>query len=57
MLALLANLDPFRIWQVILFGIGVSVIGRVTRGSGMLAAIIAIAVGIILQLIPAAFFS
>lgn len=54
--ALVSNLDVFRIWQLILFGIGVSVIGRVARGSGMLAALVAIGIGIILQLIPAALF-
>ena len=55
-LALLGNLDLFRFWQIFLIGVGVSVIGRVTRGSGMLAAIVAIGIGIALQLIPAALF-
>jgi hypothetical protein len=55
-LALLGNLDLFRFWQIALMTVGVAVVARVTRGSGLLATIIAIAIGLILQLIPAALF-
>lgn len=55
-LALIANIDIFRIWQIILIGIGVAVIGKVERSAGFIAALVAIGIGIILQLIPAALF-
>lgn len=55
-LGLLANIDVFRIWQILLIGIGVAVIGKVERSAGFIAALVAIGIGIILGLIPAAFF-
>jgi hypothetical protein len=54
--ALLSNLDVFRIWQIVLLGIGVSVVARVARSSGYLTAIVAIAIATGLSLIPSAFF-
>ncbi|MEP6836102.1 MAG: YIP1 family protein [Gemmatimonas sp.] len=35
---LLRRLDLFGIWEVVLTGIGISVVGRVSRGSGFVAA-------------------
>jgi len=39
-LGLLQSIDIFGIWTIILFGIGVSVVGRVSRGSGMIASLV-----------------
>ena len=39
-LQFLMRLDVFNIWTVILTGIGISVVGRVSRTSGMLAAFV-----------------
>ena len=55
-LALLGNFDLFRLWQIALIAIGVSVIGRVSRGTGALVAIVMLAISAILQLIPSALF-
>ncbi len=51
-LALLSNIDVFRIWQIVLLGIGVSVVAKVTRTNGYLTAIVAIAIATALSLIP-----
>lgn len=56
LLALLGNFDLFRLWQIALIAIGVSVIGRVSRGTGALVAIVMLAISAILQLIPSALF-
>ncbi len=53
-LALLSNLDVFRLWQIALIAIGVSVVGRVSKGSGALVAIIMFGITVILQLLPSA---
>jgi hypothetical protein len=55
-LALLSNFDVFRFWQMALLAIGVSVVARVSRGTGFLVALITIGIAAILTLIPAAFF-
>jgi hypothetical protein len=39
-LALLQTLEVFNIWSVVLFAIGVAVVGRVSMGSGMIASIV-----------------
>lgn len=39
-LGLLQSIDIFSIWTIILFGIGVSVVGQVSRGSGMVASLV-----------------
>lgn len=39
-LGLLQSIDIFSIWGIVLFGIGVSVVGGVSRGSGMVASIV-----------------
>jgi hypothetical protein len=53
-LTLLGNLDIFRIWQIVLVAIGVSVVARVSRGTGAVVAIIMVGIGMILQLLPTA---
>ncbi len=53
--AMLSSVDVTRVWQVILTAIGVSVVARVSAGAGFVAALIMVCVGMILQLIPAAF--
>ena len=55
-LALLSNLDIFRLWQIALIAIGVSVVGRVSKSTGVLVAIVMAGIAAILQLIPSAFF-
>ncbi len=55
-LALLGSLDIFRIWQLVLIAIGISVIGRVSRSTGALVAIIMAGIAAILGLIPSAMF-
>jgi hypothetical protein len=52
-LGLLANIDVFSIWQVVIFAIGVSVVARVARSTGFVAAVIAWGIGAALTLIPA----
>lgn len=52
--ALLSNIDVFRIWQIVLLGIGVSVVARVTRMNGYLTAIVAVGLATALSLIPGA---
>jgi len=54
-LALLASVDITRIWQVVLTAIGVSVVARVSMAAGFIAAVIMVCIGMIFQLIPAAF--
>lgn len=53
--AMLSSVDVTRVWQVILTAIGVSVVARVSAGAGFVAALIMVCIGMILQLIPAAF--
>jgi len=52
-LGLLANIDVFSLWQLVMFGIGVSVVARVARSTGYVAAIIAWGIGAALTLVPA----
>ncbi len=54
LLTLVANLDIFRVWQIVLVGIGVSVVARVSRTAGMIVALVMLAIGAILQLLPTA---
>lgn len=55
MMGIASNIDIFGIWQLVLFAIGVSVMGRVSRGSGAFTAILAWAVGLAGALIPSMF--
>ncbi len=49
-LALLANLDVWNLWMLALMAIGVSVMARVSRGTGALAALVAWGLGAALSL-------
>lgn len=51
-MSLLARLDLFLIWQTVIAGIGISVLGGVSRGRGMTVAILVWLLGFI-PLIPA----
>lgn len=53
-LALLGNLDLFRLWQIALIAIGVAVVGRVSKGTGAVVAIIMFGIAAALQLLPTA---
>ena len=44
---LLGNLDLFRIWQVAHTAIGIAVVARVSKGTGILVAIIMVGIGAI----------
>jgi hypothetical protein len=55
-LTLLSNLDVFRLWQIAAIAIGVAVVGRVTKGTGAVVAIIMFGLSAALQLIPSALF-
>lgn len=54
-LAMLSNVDLTRAWQLILFAIGVSVIGRVSKGAGFIAGGVVLLLNFICQTLPAAF--
>ena len=54
-MAMLGNLDITRLWQIALIAIGVSVIGRVSKSAGWIAAFIVFALNFIAQTLPAAF--
>lgn len=53
-LALLANLDVFHLWQLALTMIGVAVVARVSKGTAAVVVLIMFGIGAILQLIPSA---
>lgn len=53
-LALLGNLDVFRLWQLALTAIGVAVVARVSKGTGIVVALIMFGISAILQLAPSA---
>ena len=55
-LTLLASFDLFGIWNIVITAIGVSVVARVSRGTGWLASGLALAASLLLTLIPAAIF-
>ncbi len=52
-MALLASIDVFSVWQLVIYGIGVSVVARVARSTGYIAAVIQWGVTAALTLIPA----
>lgn len=53
-LAVLASLDLFTLWNVLITAVGVSVLARVSRGTGWLASFIALGVTLLFTLVPAA---
>jgi len=54
-MSLLSNFDAVNLWAFALVAIGISVIGRVSRGSGFVGTAIVFAGVLALSLIPAAF--
>lgn len=52
LLQLLGGLDVFNLWQLVIFGVGVSVLGRVSRSTGFIAALVAWVLGTALPLLP-----
>ena len=56
LLGLLGLIDVFRLWELALTAIGIAAVARVSRGTGWAVALIGLACGAILQLIPAALF-
>ena len=52
LMQLLAGLDLFNLWQLVIFGVGMAVVGRVSRSSGFLAALVAWVIGTALPLLP-----
>lgn len=54
-LGILATLDVFSVWQVVLYAIGVQQMARVDRSSGIVAAVVAWGLGTIASLVPAFF--
>lgn len=51
--AALGNLEPFGIWCYILIGIGIAVMGKVTRGRGLAVAAILFIIGSLFTVVPA----
>jgi hypothetical protein len=54
-LSVLSNFDVVNLWAFALIAVGISVVGRVSRGSGFLGTAIVFAGVLALSLIPAAF--
>ena len=54
-LGILATLDVFSVWQVVLYVIGVQQVARVDRTSGIVAAVVAWGLGTMASLLPAFF--
>ena len=53
LMALLANLDVFNIWQLVIIAVGISVVGRVERSAGFVGALVAWGLGVALTVVPA----
>lgn len=53
-LSLLGNFDLTSLWSFALLGIGISVVGRVSRGNGFIGAAFVLAISLAVSLIPAA---
>ncbi|WP_310570053.1 YIP1 family protein [Gemmatimonas sp.] len=53
LMALLANVDVFNIWQLLIIAIGISVVGRVERSAGFVGALVAWGLGVAMSVIPA----
>jgi hypothetical protein len=56
LLGLLGLVDVFRLWELALTAIGIAAVARVSRGTGWAVALIGLACGAIVQLIPTALF-
>jgi hypothetical protein len=53
-MALLASTDLFTIWNVVITAVGVSVVARVSRGSGWGASLVGLGITLLFTLVPAA---
>ncbi len=53
LMALLANVDVFNIWQLFIIAIGISVVGRVERSAGFVGALVAWGLGVAMSVVPA----
>lgn len=52
LMQLLAGVDLFNLWQLVIFGVGVSVAARVARSTGFVAALVAWVLGTALPILP-----
>lgn len=52
LMQLLTGLDLFNLWQLLLFGIGVSVVAKVSRSTGFIAGLVAWVIGTVVPLLP-----
>lgn len=52
LMQLLAGLDLFNLWQLVIFAVGVSVIAKVSRSTGFIAALVAWVIGTVVPLLP-----
>lgn len=53
---LVAGLDLFSIWQLVIYAAAVAGVARVTRSTGIVAAVVAWAIGAAVSLVPAVIF-
>jgi len=53
LMAILANLDIFNLWQFVIMAIGISVVGRVERSAAVIGALVAWGLGVALTVVPA----
>lgn len=52
-MALVGGLDLFSIWQLVIYAAAVATVARVQRSTGIVAAVVAWAIGAVLSLLPA----
>ena len=53
LMAILANLDVFNLWQFVIMAVGISVVGRVERSAGFVGALVGWGLGVALTVLPA----
>jgi hypothetical protein len=53
LMAILANLDIFNVWQFVIMTVGISVVGRVERSAAVIGALVAWGLGVALTVVPA----
>lgn len=54
-MALVSSLDLFSIWQLVIYAAAVATVARVQRSTGIVAAVVAWAIGAAMSLLPAVF--
>lgn len=54
-MALMNSLDLFSIWQLVIYAAAVATVARVQRSTGIVAAVVAWAIGAVVSLLPAVF--